>query len=465
MSDWDIPQPKKQTEEEKKASIEKAEKKGKEIKKTKKQPVSIFRQLASNFFDLQPFFYTREKHWWLWNKYYWKNVDEVDLMIEFDKHFSIASESTSVKSQILEALKKKGRINEPKPAGEWWIQFKDTIIDIKNNTEFKSSPEYFVTNPIPWKLGDSEETPVIDKLFRDWVVTKGDGDKWVPTLYETCSYSMLADYPIHVAITLLGDGMNGKGTFQRLIERLVGGENYTTMNFSMMAHNQFETWSLYRKLVCLMGEVNMNILKETDTFKRLTGQDTMKFTKKRHDGIEGKNYAKLILSANQLPETYDKSKGFYRRQLIIDFPNEFKDNPKLLDIIPEAEYENLCRKSVRILKELLERGTFTNQGDIAERIKRYEDRSNPFGIFVKECCFKDINYEIPFWKLYSIYGDFLKQRNFRLQSKIEFGKTLRNNGFTLTKPRNIGKKTEEGKQISWVYVLGIQLSPEFWETE
>lgn len=351
--------------------------------------------------------------------------------------------------------------NKLKDIEETWVQFKDVIIDIKTGRQFKATSEYFVTNPIPWKLGDNEDTPIIDKLFRDWVTSKEEGDKWVQTLYEMFAYSLLAGYPIGVCFSLLGEGRNGKTTCINLIEKFLGENNVTSADLRRLTTERFESWMLYKKLVCNIGEVEFNVLKNTGTFKRLTGQDTMKFEAKGKDGIIGKNYAKLIIAANTLPESYDKSEGFYRRWITIDFPNKFEEKSEFLKIVPDKEFENLCRKSVRLLKELLERGKFTNQGDVAERQRRYEERSNPFGMFLKECCVTGIDKEVPFWELYNVYVDYLEQRNLRKQSKIEFGKTVRNKGFIVSTPIPIGKINEKGKQISWSFIAGVDLKEDY----
>ena len=70
-------------------------------------------------------------------------------------------------------------MNHPKEAKSTWVQFKNTINDIETGEIFEASPEFFVTNPIPWEVGGSEETPKMDKLFEEWV-----GKDFVKTLHE-----------------------------------------------------------------------------------------------------------------------------------------------------------------------------------------------------------------------------------------------------------------------------------------
>ena len=110
---------------------------------------------------------------------------------------------------------------------------------------------------------------------------------------------------------------------------------------------------------------------------------------KNKDPFEEKNYAKIIIATNNLPATTDKTIGFYRRWLIIDFPNQFSEKIDILDEIPEEEYQALALKCVHILKDVLEKREFFNEGSIEDRMKKYEDKSNPLERFLKEYTIED----------------------------------------------------------------------------
>jgi len=72
-----------------------------------------------------------------------------------------------------------------------------------------------------------------------------------------------------------------------------------------------------------------------------------------------KNYAKILIATNNLPTTTDKTIGFYRRWLIIDFPNQFSEKKDILADIPNEEYNSLALKCVGILKDLLMKRAFS----------------------------------------------------------------------------------------------------------
>ncbi len=398
---------------------------------------TIYRKLAKGFIKERPFFYDKNKLWWMWSSddHCWQIVDQVDLMVAVDKWAKIESEKASFRSSLLEALRKQGRENQPKEAPRTWIQFREMLVDVDTGKQFEATPEYFITNPIPWRLGDSEETPMIDKLFEDWVAGNGQDESYITTLYEIAAFCLLPDYPLHRIICLIGTGCNGKGSFIRLLERFVGKGNYTSSDIHLLANRVFEGAKLYRRLLCTIGEIDKAIFKKTSLLKRLTGQDTIGYEIKRKNPFDGLNFAKIVIATNTLPETTDKSDGFFRRWLIVDFPNKFEEKGNVVDMISDDEFENLARKSVGILRALLMRGHFTNEGTIDQRRKRYEERSNMLDVFLDKYLDKDPSHVMRYGELYERFVDDLKSQGLRQQSKIEFSRGLKERGYELRKTR------------------------------
>lgn len=394
---------------------------------------SDYLSAAKKFHEQQPFFYDSYKIWWLWNLKYkkWQRVDEIDLLNAIDEYTQLPSTKSVVRGEILESMKRVGRKNKPKDASPKWIQFKEKIYDLETKKIFDATPEYFVTNPIPWKLGESCETPTIDKILKEWVYKEGIQDEsYVKTLKEIMSYVMLSCMPLHRIFCFIGEGLNGKGTYLRLINNLVGSDNACATEIEILSANRFESNKLYKKLVCFVGEIDKGIFRKTKTIKSLTGEDTVRVEFKGKDGFDAKNYANPLISTNHLPETNDKTKGFYRRWTIVDFPNMFNEKQNPLDAIPDEEYENFCKQSLDILEELLKKGGFENDGTIAEREDKYEKHSNHINDFIKLYCNPCEEHEhIEFAEFADNYNEFLIGEGMRKKSKIEIGRALSLKGY------------------------------------
>jgi phage/plasmid-associated DNA primase len=162
-----------------------------------------------------------------------------------------------------------------------------------------------------------------------------------------------------------------------------------------------------------MGETNFNEMKQTAIIKRLTGQDLIGFEYKNKDLFEEYNYAKILISTNNLPTTTDKTLGFYRRWLIIDFPHKFSEKKDILADIPDTEYQNLAAKSIDVLHKLLKTKEFNNEGTAEERGIRYEEKSNPFDKFMKEKVVEDADGHIYKFEFKKAIDDWCTENRFR----------------------------------------------------
>jgi putative DNA primase/helicase len=379
---------------------------------------------AEIFTQLQPLFYDKAGNWWLWNfkDYKWQMVDEVDILNMVENSTGMDIITPKERTLILNTLKQEGRKNIPEKIRPTWIQFRNIFYDIETGNEIEVSHKFFATNPIPYEINKDKfmETPVMDKIFEEWV-----GKGYIRTLYEIIAYCLLPDYPIHRLFCLIGAGLNGKSCFLRLLKKFIGEENVTATELDVLLSSRFEVTRVYKKLVCIMGETNFNEINKTSIIKKLTGQDLIGFEYKNKTPFDDMNYAKILIATNNLPTTTDKTIGFYRRWLIIDFPNRFSEEKDILKSIPEEEYTFLSLKCVFILKDLLSKRAFSNEGSVEDRMERYEARSNFLEKFFKESIEEDVNGYITKADFYKRFIAWCKENKYREMSETSVGLALK----------------------------------------
>jgi len=397
---------------------------------TFKKASSIFNRLgqAEEFKKIQPLFYDKSGMWWLWddlNKC-WELTDEIDILNMIRDTTGEDIISSKNRTEILNALKQEGRKNIPKEIKPTWIQFKNKIIDILTGEQFEATPKYFVTNPIPHELhkDNFEETPVMDRIFEEWV-----GKKHVKTLYEIIAYCLLPDYPIHRLFCFIGGGLNGKSKFLELVRNFIGNHNCCSTELDTLLNSRFEITRLHKKLICQMGETDFEEMSKTSMLKKLTGGDLIGFEYKNKNPFEECNYAKILISTNNLPTTTDKTIGFYRRWMIIDFPNQFSEKKDILSEIPEEEYNSLALKSIGILKDLLTTRKFHNEGSIEDRMERYENKSDFLKKFMDEFIEEDSNSYMTTASFRKKFDDWCNSNKHRKMDDRTIGKKLKELGF------------------------------------
>lgn len=403
--------------------------------------------VAVQIYDINPYFYDETGSFWVWNysEHCYIRKDDTGMLKSMEKYtsYKLWVVKNTQRIETFNAFRVYGRGKIPKTPPKTWIQFQEVIVDVITGERMTATPEYWLTNPIPFKIGDRTQTAILDRIFSEWVDTK-----YVSTLYEIIAYSLLRWQPCQRIFALTGAGANGKGTFQKIISKFVGNNNIITTSLDKLSISRFATSALYRKLVCLIGEVTHNDLKDTKIIKALSGEDLIDYEFKGKTSISEESYTTCIISTNSLPSSPDKSIGFFRRWLIIDFPNQFTIKRDILSEITDEELECLSAKCISILPKLLSDREFTNEGDIMERTRRYEHRSDPLLHFLSEKCVDDINGQVLFSEFYKEFCVFLKQENHRKMNKIQVSKGLQREQYITQKTSVDG--------IVGAYIIGIK---------
>lgn len=411
------------------------------------------------FWDQIPFFYDKNLLFWMWNDNEKKYVltSELDLQNLLDAEFNCFGDTITmrIKTNYIECFKRIGRANVPRDPPKSWVQFKDKIFCYETKRIFPATPEYFICNPIPWTISTKSDTPILDKYLKEWV-----GDKYIVTLKEILAYCCLTGYPIHRIFCFVGTGRNGKSVFQRVLTKFIGDDNCCSSELDQLADSRFESAKLYKKLVCSMGETNYGVLKKTSMLKKLSGGDLIGFEFKNKNPFDAYNTAKIVISTNSLPASDDSSDGWYRRWLIVNFPNEFPEGPDILDNIPDEEYEALTNQVLDIIPRLITNCTFTNEGSIEDRGKAYVLASNPLLQFIEVFCEVDLDGFCLYSDAYSAYQIYLKNHKMRGVSKRNFSSFLSKEGFTTRhSTHNVGEELVNGS-----FIYGFKL-PDDWRVK
>jgi len=334
-------------------------------------------------------FYDEYKYWWIWNhlENKWEETDETAILNRIDAKLADSSNTieSSIKSLLLEALKREGRKNKPIELDWHWIQFKDKLINFSTDEVMPAASTYFIANPIPWEIGESEETPELDKLLTDWLNNEITDKRDILHLKDLFAFTIAPKYFISSVPFLYGNGSDGKSQFIKVMVKFIGIHNYTSTTLTYLEKSQFGTYSLRKKLLCSVNEVPKNQIDQFTTIKSISGRDPIFLEKKGHDRITDIVYAKIFLVGNDVPICSDMSDGFTRRIALIKFPNQFKENGDIFEKIPAKEFCNLAKWCLRRLKELESSYQLTcDTMDLKTKKEDYKKAANQVIHFMKD---------------------------------------------------------------------------------
>jgi len=252
--------------------------------------------------------------------------------------------------------KKREKFGNPKES----IVVENGILDVKSKELREHTPDEIHLSKIPVEYDEEAEAPRV-KQFMEEVLHPND----IPLIQELFGYCLLKDYPLAKAFMFLGSGANGKSTLINLLDAFLGEENTVSPSLQGLLEDKFAAARLHGKLACLHADIPDVKLTETGKFKMLTGQDPLDAQKKYKDRFTFYNHAKLVFSANQLPRTEDRTKAFYRRWIIVEFPNEFPEDdpdtdPNILDkLTTDSELSGVLNWALAGLDRLMEQGHFS----------------------------------------------------------------------------------------------------------
>jgi phage/plasmid-associated DNA primase len=88
-----------------------------------------------------------------------------------------------------------------------------------------------------------------------------------------------------------------------------------------MLEDRFALSDLEGKFVNIDTELTSTTIRDTSVLKKLTGWQPTRIQRKNQKAYDARISAKLYFSANKIPVAYDESDAFFRRKVILSFPN------------------------------------------------------------------------------------------------------------------------------------------------
>lgn len=338
-----------------------------------------------------------------------------------------------------------------------YINFKNGVLRLntwafeKHNSEHA---ELYPIRQIPIYYDPAADCLMIKKFISE-IIHPSD----VPLLQEWIGYCLIPDITMQKALMLVGTGANGKSVLLNLLTKFWGEKNISGESLQKLETDKFSVANLYGKLVNVYRDLSNTPLEKNDTFNTLTGNDHMiRGEKKYRDSFDFENTARLMFSANDLPQAKSNNFAYYRRWLIIEFPNQFtgsKDDKTLFEkISTKKELSGLLNWALEGLKRLLEKKCFSHCRSIEETEKLYKINCDPVAAFLEECTTYGEG-ETDGTILNAAYNQWAEKNGKKKLSNIDFPRKLKALGLESYRE---WKPNEQGNRKSWTVWSGVTLN-------
>jgi len=263
-----------------------------------------------------------------------------------------------------------------------YINLKNGLFNLITWKLEEHRPEYFSIQQIPVNYAPDEKCPKINKFLTE-VVEPED----IPLLLEWAGYCLTPDCSFQKAVLIYGEGGNGKSVFLAVLQALVGFDNVSAESLQQLETDRFSVAKLYGQLVNVCADIPHIKMHKLDVFKKITGGDVLRGEEKYKSPFEFKNTAKMIFSANNIPQG-GKDYSFFRRWMLIKFPNTFKEGKKnnylIKTLTEEKELSGLLNLALEDLRRLRESDKFSYTKTVEDTEKEYVLNSNHVAMFASE---------------------------------------------------------------------------------
>ena len=346
-----------------------------------------------------------------------------------------------------------------------WLACADCMLNLKTGETAPFDPKYLNTTQIPVKFVPRStqvdfwyycvKDPIVDNSpcpkimeFLNGVMAPED----VELVLDFIAYCLWREYKFHKWLLFNGSGQNGKSTLLTLIERFVGVKNVSGESLYRLLNRQFAPANLFQKLVNVDADLSGGILSNTGVLKKLTGNDEFPGEFKHKTPFKFRNYAKLILSCNEMPQTPDTTDAFFRRLIIINFTRQFfgdNDDPDLINrLTTEEELSGLLYEVMQRLPRVLERGIQpTTNETMGNTYDKYIRGSDPIKYFVERAIAYAMDEEITLTETYESYSWFCREKKLPIESEQSFNRKLRKDHSFLKK-----QSGKAGRPYVWINV-------------
>ena len=337
-------------------------------------------------------------------------------------------------------------------------------IHFKNGTYFIDGgfvPEKeFCSNRLPVNYNSDAVPPTRWLRFLDELLYPED----IYTLQEFMGYILIPTTKAQAMLLLIGNGGEGKSRVGFVCRNLLGN-NMTICSISTLANNRFSLADQEGMLLMIDDDMKMEALTDTGVIKAVvTMEDKMNLERKGKQSYQGYLNVRIMAFGNgSLSSLYDKSDGFYRRQITIRVKEKSQNrvDDRNLSAKLSEETEGIALWCLEGLKRLIKNEfhftiserTLQNQAEL----RREEDSILDFFESEGYITF-DKNAIATTKELYETYCLWGNDNLIKIRSESSFSKELRQRadklGLIYLKNASVDNKTARGyKGICAIHTL------------
>jgi putative DNA primase/helicase len=256
--------------------------------------------------------------------------------------------------------------------------------------------------------------------------------------------------PYHKALFVVGPTASGKSTFLDTLRAMLGDDAVASLTPQQMIE-RFGGAELYGQWANIRNDIPASTIDDTGAFKEIVGGDPVKAEEKNEDPFFFKPRAKHAFSANQLPDTETDDEAFFRRILLVPFPDTVprgERDPNLDDKLQD-ELPGVLNWALEGLQRLCKQGRFTGDRTPGETQMTWTRWGNSVARFAEICLEEQAGNAIAKSDLYSAYIAFCEDEGIPKDTQHKMTAVLKQQGFEDGREYVDGKQRRAFSGLDW----------------
>lgn len=267
------------------------------------------------------------------------------------------------------------------------IPMQNGLLDITNDELMPHSKAYFYTNTLPFAYEPEAECP----NWIDWLSNVfSDDQEQIMRLQEWFGLNLTRDTSFQRFALLKGSPRSGKGTTLKVLQHLVGKNNYCGAELHQLVSDP-TLLKMSEVQTCTMGDVHTIVGTDQNRIlgkiKAITGEDEQTINRKYLPAITTTIPAKITMGCNDVPQFFDESGAFASRILLFVYRKGHNSNE-----IDTGLFERLIQEEKGIfnwalegLRRLYKNGRFTESSIAEEYMQAIREDTQPTLVFIEQC--------------------------------------------------------------------------------
>jgi P4 family phage/plasmid primase-like protien len=291
------------------------------------------------------------------------------------------------------------------------------------------TPHWFSTVVLPYGYDPAAACPTWKRVVGE--ILENDAAR-VALLQEWMGYMLTWSTGKQKFLIMVGEGGNGKSVVIAVMTAVLGEDNVSNVPLECFGE-RFQLANTLGKLANIVSEVGFLDKVAEGRLKEFTSGASMFFDRKGIAGINTPPTARLVLATNNLPEFSDRSRGIWRRMILMPFQIEIAEEKQVEDMdkatwwLKGGELPGIFNWALAGLRRLHEQKRFTEPELCAAALEEYQTASNNARQFLAEKCRPEKGFNARGSMLYAAYRTWCERQGYKdkkIMTSGNFGKEV-----------------------------------------